>query len=62
MWTDKDNLEYHLPSFSIHERMGTTLTRIDTMHSEILYYSACAVIYIFHICTRNYAYSDRLQT
>jgi len=27
-----------------------------------LYYSACAVIYIFHICTRDHAYSDRLQT
>jgi len=28
---------------------------------DLLYCSTCVVIYIFHICTRNYAYSDRLQ-
>jgi len=27
-----------------------------------LYCSACVVIYIFHICTRDHAYLDRLQT
>ena len=27
-----------------------------------LYCSACVVIYIFHICTCDHAYSDRLQT
>jgi len=27
-----------------------------------LYCSTCVVIYIFHICTRDHAYSDRLQT
>ena len=29
---------------------------------DAIYWSACVVIYIFHICTRNHAYSDRLQT
>jgi len=51
-----------LPSFSIHERTGTTLTCIDMMHSQILYYPTCAVIYIYHTCIRDYAYSDSLQT
>jgi len=27
-----------------------------------LYCSTCMVIYIFHICTRDHTYSDRLQT
>jgi len=27
-----------------------------------LYCSTCVVIYIFHTCTRDHAYSDRLQT
>jgi len=29
---------------------------------DSIYCSACLVIYIFHICTRDDAYSDRLQT
>jgi len=29
---------------------------------DSLYCSACVVIYIFHICTRDHTYSDRLQT
>jgi len=29
---------------------------------DSIYWSACVVIYIFHICTCNHAYSDRLQT
>jgi len=29
---------------------------------DSIYCSACVVIYIFHICTRDHAYSDRLQT
>jgi len=27
-----------------------------------IYWSACVIIYIFHICTHDHAYSDRLQT
>jgi len=49
-------------SFSIRERTRMTLTRIDTMHSRILYSPACVVMYNFHICIRDYAYSNRLQT
>jgi len=29
---------------------------------DSIYWSASVVIYIFHICTRDHAYSDRLQT
>jgi len=48
--------EVVVPSFSIRERTGMTLTRMDTMHSLILYSPACAVIYIYHICTHDHAY------
>jgi len=30
--------------------------------ADSIHCSACVVIYIFHICTRDHAYSDRLQT
>jgi len=29
---------------------------------DSIYGSVCVVIYIFHICTRDHVYSDRLQT
>jgi len=29
---------------------------------DLIYWSACVIIYFFHICTRAHAYSDRLQT
>jgi len=29
---------------------------------DSIYCSTCVVIYIFHICTRDHAYLDRLQT
>jgi len=50
-----------VPSFSIHAGTGMTLTHWCNAVSS-LYYSTCMVIYIFHICTRDHTYSDRLQT
>jgi len=51
-----------LPSFSIRAGTGMTLTHWYNAQPIPLYWSACVVIYIFHICTRDHAYSDRLQT
>jgi len=51
-----------LPSFSIHAGTGMTLTHWQNTQSIPLYWSACEVVYIFHICTSDHAYSDRLQT
>jgi len=51
-----------VPSFSIHAGTGMTLTHWYNAQSIPIYCSACVVIYIFHICTRDHAYSDRLQT
>jgi len=50
-----------MPSFSIRAGTGTTLTHWCNAVGS-LYCSACVVIYIFHICTCDYAYSDRQQT
>jgi len=49
-------------SASVQGQEQLSLTHIDTMHSRFPYSSTCAVIYIFHICTHDHAYSDRLQT
>jgi len=51
-----------MPSFSIHTGTGMTLTHWYSAQPIPLYWSACVVIYIFHICTRDHTYSDRLQT
>ena len=56
------NFYYYMPSFSIHTGTGMTLTPWYNAEPVPIYWSACVVIYIFHICTRDHAYSDRPRT
>jgi len=51
-----------LLSFSVHAGTGMTLTHWCNAPSIRFIGLLAWFIYIFHICTRDHAYSDRLQT
>jgi len=60
----KDKLEIALCYCRVSASMQGQewLSHIDTMHSRFLiYWSACMVIYIFHICTHDHAYSTDIN-
>jgi len=60
--TNKTKIPNRVPSFSIHAGTGMTLTHWHHAQSIPIYWPACVVIYILHICTHDHAYLDRLQT